>query len=188
MIFLIVPLIAAVLLFPYGWAVFYRHRMLKRLIKIGKPLGFVCKPLRRGYLFSLNRSSRFDFILAGKDRIYLVKLWSCYRRGTSLLVNENGMVSVRSCYRLPIQREEGQGDVRERVDGKWRPVPKTEFPRIKQEGKQVIPVLLNYPTYDAAYRKKDGRLLPIKNADILFSKKFYTPSALERAMKEKLEP
>ncbi len=184
MIFLILPLLAAVLLFPYGWAVFHRYRLLKRLTVKGKQLGFALKTLRRGAMFSHNRSVRYDFCLEGRDRIYLVKLWACYRRGTTLLVDEGGRVAVRSRYPLPIQKEEGMESIEEVVNGRFRSVPRTEAPRLEAKGKRVIPVLLCYPTYDAAFRKIRGKILPIRNGDVLFEKKFYTPSALERAMKQ----
>ncbi len=182
MIFLILPLIAAVLLFPYGWSVFHRYRLIQRLTAKGKQLGFSFKPLRRAVLFSHNRSTDFDFCLEGQDRIYLIKLWACYRRRTTLLVDEYGRVAVRSRYRIPIQKEESGEPIEEIVDGSFRSIPRTVMPRLETKGRRVIPILLNYPTYDAVLRKVGGKIASVRNGDVLFEKKFYTPSALERAM------
>jgi hypothetical protein len=83
---------------------------------------------------------------------------------------------------LPIEREETPVPTVEVVDGGFRPVPRTEMPRLASE-KRIIPVLLCYPTYDEVLRKVGGKIQPLRNGDVLFGKKFYTPSALEEVMK-----
>ncbi|MBR2353051.1 MAG: hypothetical protein IKA76_00925 [Clostridia bacterium] len=185
MIFLLIPLIAGILLFPYGWMLFHRHRMIKRLKITGKRLGFSWIPLRGGVLLSSNRSKQFDFALENENTVYWVKLWACYLRGTTLMIREDGRISVRHQSPKPLWKTDEDREKREAVDGKWKPVPKTVSPKIDVEGKTVIPVLLNYPTYDTVVRNHGGKMIPIRNGDTLFGKVFFTPSALEREMSQK---
>ena len=182
MIFLFLPLVLAVLLFPYGWMLFHRHRMIKRLRATGERLGFRWTPFGKGFLFAGNRSKRYQFCLENQEKVFLVKLWACYRRGTVLLVGEDGRVSVRSRYPRPLFKTEEEQSQRQTVDGAWRAVPKTRAPKTDFKGKQVIPVLLSYPTYDGVVYLRSDKMIPVRNGDTLFGKKFFTPSALERAM------
>ena len=99
------------------------------------------------------------------------------------MIDENGCIAVRSRARLPIEREETPVPTEEVVDGGFRPVPRTVMPRLASE-KRIIPVLLCYPTYDEVLRKVGGKIQPLRNGDVLFGKKFYTPSALERVMNQ----
>lgn len=183
MIFLMILLIAAVLLFPYGWVLFHRYRMVKRLKHKAEKLGFSWKPLRRGFLLSRNLSSKYDLFIEGDRGVYLVKLWACHRRGTTLVIDEEGRILEGRRYRLPLERNESAEA--DRIRWKYsrrRRVPKTTLGKLETTEKKVVFVLLNYPTYDRIVRKGKGQEVPIMNGSTLFGKIFYTPSAFENEL------
>ena len=178
MIIFIIILIAAVLLFPYGWALFHRHRMLKRLRQKCVSLEFEWKPLHQGILFSMNLSKKYDLCLEGKDSVYLIKLWSCFHRGTTLWIDEEGRVFEGRRCRLPIVKDEEKAGERWQYS-RFRRVPRTLYKGSVEEGKKINFVFLSYPTYDRVVRRVKGQDQPIFNGSLLFGKRFYTPSALE---------
>ncbi len=182
MIFLIILLIAAVLLFPYGWVVLHRHRMLNRLRKRAEALGYAWKPLRRDILFSRNLSSKYDLCVEGEAQVYAVKLWACYRRGTTLTIDGEGYIANRRRQRHPIEPNEGNGDGSVWRYTRRRRVPRTVLKSNEATEKKTVFVLLNYPTYDGIVFRGRGQEQPVLNGSVLFGKVFYTPSAFEKEL------
>lgn len=178
MIVLIIVLIASVLLFPLGWALFHRHRMLKRLRTKCESLGFEWKPLHKGVLFSRNLSKNYDLCIEGGGVVFWIKLWSCIHRGTTLLIDEEGRIRQGRRYRIPIAKDEQQSGERWHY-ARHRRVPKTVCKEPASENKETVLVLLNYPTYDRVIRRSKRQDQAVLNGSLVFGKKFYTPSAFE---------
>ena len=163
--------------FPYVWGKYHCMRMLRRLRTVGEAHGFRIRRLRR---FSFrNFSPYYDLLLIGEDRIYCIQLLSCYHRGRELVIRSDGRVRQRSGYRQPLEHGKRSGSEDKRFVGAWKAVPKTRLPNLKDAKKEVIPILLNYPSFEKIFLQNGRELVPYDGGRI-FEKIICTPSAFEK--------
>lgn len=183
MLFLILLLIAAAFLYPYAWAVFHRARTIRRLEQKGKQAGF---RLRRFYGFpalTRNFSSRYDFYLEGADTVCLVKLFSAYHRGRTLVIGADGRLAERRSVHPPMEPNRTTPR-RTEMTGRRRALSVTRKPKRNFRGKHVMYVLLNVPTYEKAVRVTPKGEVRLYDGSDFFDKKWYTPRALEKLLFE----
>lgn len=179
MVFIALIALLVAIGFPYLWGRYHCVRMLRRLKRVGEENGFRFCRLRR---FSIRNFSPFyDFSLIGEDTVYLVQLLVCYHRGRELVIGRNGQVRQRSIHRAPMNLQKNAFSEKKRFIGQWRAVPKTRLPRSVDTKKKVIPILLNYPTYESIYLQKD-RETTIYQGEQVFEKIILSPSALEKRL------
>lgn len=183
LVFLAILLLAAALCYPYLSAAISKHRMLRRLAKLSRSLGFRFR--HRGMAFlSRNRGRQYELLIENDRRIYAVKLWSAYRNGTSLLLGERGRVRERRRVIEPLSvRRKKPYDHRSFALA----VPRTRLSLRKKEKRAVTRILLVYPSYREILTKKEGRVVRLSSGDAIFDKLLYSPSALEQMLRREAE-
>jgi hypothetical protein len=183
MIILVLILLILALLFPYGWSTYHRLRLIGRLRKKGEQFGIALHPLRRLPYVSKNLSTQYDFYMEGADVIYPVKLFSSCYRGRSLIVGPDGRIAERRTVRAPLEPRRGARERKVSL-GKWHAVPMTKPPKLGKAGKRIVPILLNYPTYDCILHRQEGKEILLTQGSILFQKRIETPSTFEKLLFE----
>ena len=177
--FIAILLAVAALSYPYAAAAVSRFRMLRRLARVSRGLGFRFR--HRGMpSVARNRGRRYDLLIENEEKIFAVKLWSAYRRDSALLVNEIGEIRERRRIREPLS-------VRRKKPQHHRSlalaVPRTRLTLRKTESRSVTRILLVYPSYREVLAERDCRTVRLGSGDNLFDKLLYSPSAFEALLR-----
>ena len=180
LIVLVILLLIAALSYPYLSAAIAKYRMLRRLARVSRSLGFRFR--HRGSLsLSRNRGRRYDLLIETERRIYAVKLWSAYRNGSVLLLGERGRVREQRRIHEPLA-------VRRKKPQYHRSlalaVPRTRLMLRKTEKRPVTRILLVYPSYREILVKKRDQILRLSSGDPIFDKLLYSPSAFEKLLRQ----
>ena len=177
MIIVILLLLAATLGYPYLSAAILRHRMLCRLEAVCHAAGYRLRRLRRPILLSRNRSGRYDLLIENRTEVLAVKLWSAYRRGTSLIC-EGGRVRERHTVSPPLRVN--KDELPRSRDGRLLPVRRTRSPLHPNDRRTLTRILLIYPSYRSVSVSRDGgeRVLS-SGKDTVFDKLLFSPSSLQ---------
>ena len=178
-----VLLIALVVLLPRFLASLDRHRAIKGLRVKLRHLGGRMRTLRRFPSFSSNRASKYDLLVEKDGVLYAVKLWSCARRNTDLRIFADGRVCEERSEQAPLTP---YGSVKQRTRRYPRAyVRKTERNFRLPPKRELVCVLLVYPSYRRIIIEKNGEALELKSGDMLFDKILLSPTAFLRMLSEK---
>ena len=181
-IIVIVLLLAAMLGYPYWSAAILRTRMLRRLKRTCREMGFRLRPLRSNLFFLRNRADSYDLLIEGRDRIYAVKLWSAYRRDGTLLITRDGRVRERR--QAPVVLDVRRDARGARSEGRAFPVRRTRLALSPKEKRTVTRLLLVYPAYRSIVRQTETGEIPLRCGDDFLDKMLITPIALEKRLRE----
>jgi len=183
LVILVLLLLLAALLYPYASVFFARLRMLRKLIAEAKANGFRAEGSFLGMLTARNRSDRYELLLVREDRLIAVKLWAAYRRSDSLLLTDRGRVVLYRSGRTPMATGKGRDGIRQ--GSKERAVPRTRLPKAVAERKDILRVLLVYPSYREIVLWDGEKRQRLNSQDTVFDKQLHTPSSFRRLLSEK---
>jgi len=176
---LLILLVAALALTPYGIMLFKRHKMLKRIKTVAAKSGFKMKSLNKLVFFAWNTGRKYDFVFVGERSAYAVKLWSSLYSDSTLVLGRDDSFYVSRRVSEPFAQK-SRGDYNFREPKRRAPETKLEF-RLKG-GREIIPVLLVYPKYKAIMKKKGNDILIYEQGDTVFGKRIYYPEGFERIL------
>lgn len=177
---LVMLLLFGVLCYPYVQTEIQRRVMLRRLGTRVKKMGYRIRRKRYFGLFG-NRSGQYDLFIGNNQRIWAVKLWSCYHAPASLLIDERGKV----CEQIKIEEPLHVYPERGRYHRTFaRSVSRTRLVLHKKETRAVTRVLLVYPAYRNILAKKQGTVTALKCGDRIFDKILHSPASLEQWLRQ----
>lgn len=173
-------LIAFAFAYPYAEGILLKARMLKRLRQEARDAGYKYRRFYKNIFLVRNRSSRYDLIIYDEKTLYAVKLWSSYFRGSSLVLTEMGRVIERRKTRPVFKLKERSADF---VLKRPQTVSPTRISKKYTVGRDVVRVLLIYPSYEKIIAKRGAGEIILGSGDQLFSKTIYSPSAFLKRLK-----
>ena len=174
-VFLIL-LICIILLAPYAILLVRRHKTVKEIKEVALGCGFKVKPLHKLVFFSRNRGKKYDYMLAGKHRIYAVKLWSATRADSTLVVCGKSSYYVSGRVSEPFeQRDRGEYNLHSR---------RLKAPEIKhsvkaRQDREIIEIMLVCPAYKRVIQRRGNDILVYEQGDRIFGKRMYYPDGFK---------
>ena len=179
---LVILLLCVLPFYPYLSAVVAKHRMLRRLRRVCGECGYRYRPLRRHPALALHGGEGYELVVESKTRVLTIKLHSAYRRGTVLVLREDGSVLERQDAPLLMDVRRGARASRiERRERRLRPIP---LPTSPKETRPVTGFLLVYPSYREVLRQRGDREERLTGGDRVLGMRLISPSALEALLRQ----
>ena len=179
-----VLVIASAVAYPYVEGIMLKAQMLKRLREEARNAGFKYRRFYKNIFLVRNRAAHYDLVIYDEKKLFAVKLWSSYFKGSSLVLTEKGRVIERRKTRSVFDLNKRSADF---VLSRPQSVRPTKIPKKYTVGREMERILLIYPSYDKIIAKRGAGEVILKSGDELFFKTVYSPSAFIKRLKEHSE-
>ena len=181
MTFVILLIIAVVLLYPYISTVARCRRMLTKLGRIAKSEAYNIIPLRRFPWLPRTFSGKYDFLLEGRGSTIAIKLVSCVRKNSFLMIRPDGNAAVGYAVNEPFEMRKNSGSTKK--FGKFKNISSISENWNQNLDKNIDKAFLIYPFFkDVIFNDGRGEA-SLKTGDVIFGKAIHSPYSLEQKMK-----
>ena len=171
----IVAMLAAI---PYLRIFFKRLSMKRRLLNVGKAVGYCLYPTHRGWMLGGKMGKTCDFYIETAHTVYAVKLFAAKKRSQYLIFTDDGYYYTRKFLNLIYRYGTGPRFFK---DSKPKKLPTYDFRggyREEWSEKILCPVLLLNPTGIQVHRNRVHQDTILSSGEKLSDMSVYTLPAL----------
>ena len=184
LIFLLVAVIIAVLLYPYIAVAIYRYIAISRMRMSLRRIGGRIRTLRALCIFSANRASKYDLLVEKDCVLYAIKLWSCAHKNADIRIYSDGRVGEERVCKAPLSPKRNSVDEEKVTKYYARAVNKTEYNIKIPKGKKIVNVMMLYPSYRKVILECNGKERCLQSGDVFFDKIIFTPFSFYKMISE----
>ena len=177
--------VSAIALSPCAIMLVRRAKALNKIKALASRCGFKIKNAHRFVFLARNRGATYDVVLANKQRVYAVKLWSALHNDSTLVLCPDNTYYVARGVSEPFeQKDRGEYNLRNRR----RKVPDTKLTVKVGAGREMVNVLLICPPYKKIMQRRGKDILIYEQGDRIFGKTVYFPDGFEKLILESSDP
>lgn len=166
----LVLLVVAIASAPYVIMLVRRMKTLNEIKSLARKCGFKVKDANKLVFFARNKGASYDLLIADKQRVFAIKLWSALHSDSTLVVCPDNTYYIARGVEEPFkQKDRGEYNLR---NGRSR-VPATRLTVKLRANREIIPILLLCPTYKRIMQRRGKDIVIYEQGDRIFGKRLY---------------